>query len=141
MFRRLPKMRVSLRQVFIYLTVFCVGCHVVARYPNFVESITKVVVYYGLLVGPSVLICTWIAASSSRPLLPYFTGISGTLMGIILSPELRGHAEFWVLPLLGIDAFGSPPDVGAVDFVVPPLMALLLGGIGSYVIRHAETKH
>ena len=62
-------------------------------------------------------------------------------MGVYLSPGLSANVE-----RAGLWAYGVrwqftrlAHDIGIIDFVIPPLTALLVGGVGWYVIQLANS--
>ncbi len=142
LFGRFLSLRISLRRLFVYLSVICVVSGAIAQYPDAVVAVARLAIFTTLLVGPSLLVCTSYATHSSNPRLTFFVAASGVCMGVFLSPGLSANLEPIALWALGKPwRWNGPQNVGIIDLTIPPLAALLVGVIGWWVSHIANSSH
>lgn len=145
-FSRPLLLRISLRRFFAYVSIVCVVSGAIAQYPDVVVAVgqyswsaLRLLAFASVLVAPSVLVCYAYATNSRNPRLSCFVTASGVCMGVYLSPGLAENAERLALWVCGV-RWRSFAAIDIIDYCVPPIAALLVGGVGWWVIQLANSK-
>ena len=85
---------------------------------------------------PTLLACLSCAYTSRRPRLSFFVAVLGACIGAFLAPGLSANLEQILHWLNGIRWHGLQ-QIGIIDVAIPPLAAILVGGVGGYFMQAA----
>ena len=132
-----PPQQLSLRRLFVYLSVICLVCAAVARYPQAVALVATNIVRLVGWIGPTLLVCGMLATHCHRPNLTLMAAIGGATMGMFLAPGWHSNLlEPAVLWMLGFHAsWQAWKGMGWLDMLLPPLLAAVVGGAACWVSR------